>query len=84
MASMRIVYIRAVDLRPLYIRQSGTYHLVLRIVGPHRPLDSHGYFIRTDDQAEIETASGKRRILITPLSEFTDEPKLIRGRSRFA
>lgn len=85
MPSIRaIVYIRAVDLRPLYIKHRGEYHLIVRIVGPHQSPDALSYFVRTEDLVEIETPHGRDRILITHQSEFTDEPKLAKHGYSFA
>ena len=76
LSTRAIVYIRAVDLRPLYIKHRGEYHPIIRILGPGQSPDYLSHFVRTEDQAEIETPQGHDRILITRLSEFTDEPKL--------
>lgn len=79
-----IVYIRAADLRPLYLKHRGEYHLIVRTLGPGQSPDYVSHFVRTEDQAEIETLHGRDRILITYLSEFTDEPKLAKHGYSFA
>ncbi len=74
-----IVYIRAIDLRPLYIDFDGTYHLVTRILRQDYGdiLKKYtGYELRIGDLAEIQTPNRMVKIEVSYETQLTDEPKL--------
>ena len=85
-----IVYIRAVDRRPLYIKFIGEYRLVARFLSPVpregrcHIVEHDGYTIRIGDIAEVFTLKRSVKIEIGHDTELTDEPKLAKLGYSFA
>ena len=74
-----IIYIRSVDLRPLYTKFNGRYHLVVRVlrpVTPDRIEEYRGYELRDGDFLEIAALKRLIKIEIGQDTELTDEPRL--------
>lgn len=74
-----IIYIRAVDLRPLFIKFTGVYHPITRIFRPitrDRMQEHIGYELRVGDFVEIFTLKRYIKVEIGHDTELTDEPKL--------
>lgn len=73
--SRRIVYIRSVDPRPLYLRLfGGRFHLVVRILYPDKR-EHHGFYVATGDFVEIKAINRTIRLEISENSVLTEESK---------
>ncbi len=89
-ADRAIVYIRAVDRRPLYIKFTGEYRLVTRFLSPTlregrcHTVEHDGYVIHIGDIAEIFALKRAIKIEIGHDTELTDEPKLAKHGYPFA
>lgn len=74
-----ILYLRATDLRPLFIKFSGRYYPVIRFfrpVVPDRKEIFNGYELRAGDLAEIYALERHLKIELGHDTELTDEPRL--------
>ena len=82
-----ILYIRAVDLRPLFIKFTGVYHPITRIFRPvtrDRMEEHTGYELRLGDLVEIYALKRYIKVEIGHDTELTDEPKLAKRGYPFA
>ncbi len=68
-----VVYIRATDLRPLYILYEKHFCRVRHHLSPNKCTAYKNYFIRVGDFVEIEFPGPKTLVLVTLTTVFTEE-----------
>ncbi len=71
-----IVYIRASDLRPFYIKHEGKYFLVQSHLSSDKKTRLHTHFIRCSDYIEIGELRRRLHLPVRLTTIFTDEPCL--------
>jgi hypothetical protein len=82
MSDRRIVYIRATDLRPLYVKSKGKYYLIEACLSPDRMTAYFGYFLRVSDHVRVKyknESDGRIYLLHVEVdldTEFTDDPRI--------
>lgn len=75
-----VVYIRAADLRPLYVSYEGKFYLVKRHLASDKRTEQESRYVRVGEFLEIELPGRRIPLAVTLLTVLTDQvgvPKFV-------